>query len=265
RQRPEFRYKVQDIVLEALPLQKEFKQWRQEMKELREEGAHRIEAFERRTEEYATETRVWREDSNRRFEEQEAETRTLREDSNRRFEEQAAETRTLREDLIAEMKALREDSNRRFEEQAAETRSLREDTNRRFEDSDRRMAEGFKEVNKSIDRLGQRWGIRNESIFRQTIATLLEKSFDSTVESRWIEGEQYDVVIANGEHILVEITASAGPKTQKTLERKRRIYTETIQAPERVILAVGSIHSHRARALEEAGFEVLEPEEEDIP
>jgi hypothetical protein len=191
------------------------------------------------------EIKALREDSNRRFEE-----------VNRRFEEQAAEANRRFEEQAAE-------ANRRFEEQAAEARAHREEVNMRFEQVDQRMNEGFKAVQKSIDKLGGRWGIRTESVFRQTIATLLEKSYDAKVEMRWIDGEQFDVVIANGEHILVEITASADAKVVKTLERKRRIYTEHVQAPARIILATASIHSRRARAVEEAGFELIEPEEED--
>jgi hypothetical protein len=111
--------------------------------------------------------------------------------------------------------------------------------------------------------LGSRWGIRNESIFRQTVATLLEESFGVKVESRVIEGEQFDVIISNGQHLLVEIAASVGPTIQQRLERKRRLYVQaTGVEPVRVILATASIHSHRAQALRDAGFEVIEPEEE---
>jgi hypothetical protein len=126
-----------------------------------------------------------------------------------------------------------------------------------------RMETGFRGVHQAIDRLGNRWGIRNESIFRQTMAELLEKSFGFQVEERVIQGEQFDCVIANGQHILVEISASVGPNIQDRLERKRRLYTEsTGVAPTRVILVTASIHSRRAQLLREAGFEVIEPEED---
>jgi len=61
-----------------------------------------------------------------------------------------------------------------------------------------------------------------------------------------------------------QITASAGPKTQKRLERKRKLYEqETGIRPARFLLAVGSIASRRAQALRDAGFEVIEPEEDE--
>ncbi len=139
-----------------------------------------------------------------------------------------------------------------------------EQVDRRFESLEARMEAGFREVQRAIDRLGARWGIRNESVFRQTVATLLEQSFGAHVEERSIAGEQFDCIIHDGQHILVEITASAGKDIQQRLERKRELYArETGVVPARVILVTASIHSQRAQALREAGFEVIEPEEEE--
>ncbi len=152
-----------------------------------------------------------------------------------------------------------EEVDRRFEE--VDRRF--DEVDSRFISLEKRMEEGFQELRWAIERLGARWGIRNESLFRQTIASVLEKSFGAQVQSRFINGEQYDVLITDGAHILIEIAASAGPKIQERLERKRRLYTEaTGVVPARVVLAVASIHSQRAQALREAGFEVIEPEEE---
>ncbi len=50
----------------------------------------------------------------------------------------------------------------------------------RFEQSmahlNQRMDERFDELEVAIDRLGRRWGIRNEFIFREAIRSLLEDS-----------------------------------------------------------------------------------------
>jgi hypothetical protein len=135
----------------------------------------------------------------------------------------------------------------------------------RVDSLEERMEAGFLDLHRAIDRLGGRWGIRNESIFRQTMAELLGKTFGLHVEERTIQGEQFDCVISDGEHILVEISASVGPKIQERLERKRQIYAEaTGIVPSRVILVTAAIHSHRAQALKEAGFEVIEPEEDTL-
>ncbi len=164
--------------------------------------------------------------------------------------------------VLTELRALRTEMERRFEQ-----------VDQRFEQSDRQMHEfradvaaRFEDVQRAIDRLGSRWGIRNESLFRQTIAALLEQSFGVSVEQRTIAGEQFDILIHGREHILVEIAASVGRTIQTRLERKRRLYEEsTGVSPARVILATASIHSRRAHDLRQMGIEVIEPEEIDGP
>ncbi len=180
--------------------------------------------------------------------------------------------------ILAEMRDFRTDVNRRFEQvdRRLDQVDLRleqidrhlEQVDRRFEQVDHRfeqvdarfntlegrMEAGFKELHQAIDRLGARWGIRNESLFRQTIAAILEQSFGVKVEQRVIAGEQFDVLIFDHQHILVEIAASVGPTILERLERKRRLYTETTGVtPTRVILATASIHSQRAQALRQSG------------
>jgi hypothetical protein len=171
-----------------------------------------------------------------------------------------------------EFEEFRDDVGERFErveqrldkvEQQAQ--DFRTEVKGQFASLEERMEAGFYKLHQTIDRLGGRWGIRNESIFRQTIAELLEESFGFHVEERVIQGEQFDCVIFNGQHILVEISASVGPDIQERLERKRRLYTEaTGVVPARVNLVAASIHIRRAQALREAGFEVIEPEEDKL-
>jgi hypothetical protein len=167
--------------------------------------------------------------------------------------------------VLTELRTLRTEMNQRFER--VEQRFERVDQG--FEQVDQQMHEvrtevatGFGEVQRSIDRLGARWGIRSESVFRQTMAAVLEQSFGVGVEQRTVAGEQFDIVIHDHEHILVEIAASVGPTIQTRLERKRRLYQEsTGVSPTRIILATASIHSRRAHELRMSGIEVIEPEE----
>ena len=178
--------------------------------------------------------------------------------------------------VLTELRALRTEMESRFEQ-----------VDQRFEQVDRRIdqfraevagqfaevagqfaevAARFDQLERSIDRLGSRWGIRNESLFRQTMAALLEQSFGVGVEQRTIAGEQFDVVIHDHQHVLVEIAASVGRTIQTRLERKRRLYEESTGIrPARVILATALIHSARAHRLRKAGIEVIEPEEPDDP
>ena len=166
--------------------------------------------------------------------------------------------------VLTELRALRTDVDQRFEQvdqrfEQVEARieAFREEVNQRFEE----VSQRFDEVSRAIDRLGARWGIRNESLFRRTMAALLEDSFGASVQERRIEGEQFDVVIiAPDQHILVEIAASVGADIQERLERKRQLYIEAAGVtPVRILLATASIYSYRAQALREAGIEVIEP------
>lgn len=117
---------------------------------------------------------------------------------------------------------------------------------------------------RALDRLGRSWGVRNERLFRQTMRSILEENFGAKVEERYICGEQFDCLVFDGQRIVVEIAASVGQDILRRLERKRQLYIdETGVIPARFILAVGSIHSRRAEALRAAGFDVIEPEEEE--
>ena len=167
--------------------------------------------------------------------------------------------------VLTELRSFRTEVERRFERMDERFEHVDE----RIERSEREMQEfraevagRFDEVQRAIDRLGSRWGIRNESLFRQTMAAVLEQSFGVAVEQRTIAGEQFDVLIHDHEHVLVEIAASVGPTIKARLQRKLRLYQEsTGVSPTRVILATASIHSRRAQELRENGIEVVEPEE----
>ena len=174
--------------------------------------------------------------------------------------------------VLTELRSFRTEVERRFEHvderidrSEREMQEFRAEVAGRFTEVDSRFDEvagRFDEVQRAIDRLGSRWGIRNESLFRQTMAAVLEQSFGVAVEQRTIAGEQFDVLIHDHEHVLVEIAASVGPTIKARLQRKRRLYQEsTGVSPTRVILATASIHSRRAQELRENGIEVVEPEE----
>lgn len=174
--------------------------------------------------------------------------------------------------LLDEVRDLRGDMQQRFGQvdQRFEKIDQRfEQVDQRFAQVDQRfdrleteMRQGFHDLHVTIDRLGARWGIRNESIFRQTMQAILERSFGVAVERRLLGGEEFDCVISNGDHILVEIAASVRQNIVERLERKRQLYIqETGITPTRFILVVGSIHSRRAEELRAAGFEVIEPED----
>ncbi len=228
REHPETRHEIWGMMLELFPSRQETEQ-RFAQLEHRLDGVDRLE----------TEVREFRRETAQRFEQ-----------VDRRFEQVDQRLDQLEQ---------------RMDRLETEMREGFREVYQVIDRLETEMREGFRELHKAIDRLGSRWGIRNESVFRQTVKTLLEESFGARVESRVIRGEQFDIVIADGQHILVEIAASVGPKIQERLERKRKLYADEVGVtPARVILVTAAIHSRRAQALREAGFEVIEPEEETL-
>ena len=127
-----------------------------------------------------------------------------------------------------------------------------------------KMDERFDSLELTLARLGSRWGIHSEGIFRKTMKAVLEESFDATVEERHIQGEQFDlVVMKNGDHILIEIAASVRRDILERFRRKKSLYiAEMGIVPTRIILAVGRINSYSAQALRDAGIDVIEPDDD---
>jgi len=119
-----------------------------------------------------------------------------------------------------------------------------------------------KNLSNQISSLGSRWGVQNESIWRQTIATLLEKSYGVTVQRLEIGGEEFDVIIRNGDHVIIEITSRFKMSDVNKVIQKRQLYTDQRQAPTRFIVAAASIHSKQVLQLIGFGFEVIEPDED---
>jgi hypothetical protein len=271
REHPEARNELYGLMVATFPTREElseelramrdearshFQQQMAQVHAAREESSLRFNQVDQRLDQQAAETRALRESTDQRFNQ-----------VDQRLDQQAAETRALRESTDQRFDAVDQhlgQVDQHLDQQATELHALRETTDRldrRVDGLEKRMDAGFRELQQSIDRLGQRWGIQNESVFRQTIATLLEKSFGAQVQTRTIDGEQYDVVVMDGAHILIEIAASAGPKIKERLERKRQSYIDaTGVVPARVVFATASIHSRRAEVSRAAGFEVIEPE-----
>ena len=127
-----------------------------------------------------------------------------------------------------------------------------------------KVDERFNSLELTLARLGSRWGIHSEDLFRKTMKSVLEESFEATVEEKNIQGEQFDlVVMKNGDHILIEIAASVRRNILERLERKKALYiSEAGIVPERIILAVGTINSRTVQIIRDAGFEVVEPDDD---
>lgn len=116
----------------------------------------------------------------------------------------------------------------------------------------------------TLARFGLRGGIYSEELFRKTMKSVLEESFAATVEEKNIQGEQFDlVVMKNGDHILVETAASVRRNILERLDRKKALYISEVGiVPARIILAVGTINSRTVQIIRDAGFEVVEPDDD---
>ncbi|MCP4350370.1 MAG: DUF3782 domain-containing protein [Desulfobacterales bacterium] len=243
---PRFVVLIEGIVAEKFPRGDDFTRLLDELRELRLNTERQFDEL--------------RSDMNRRFEQ--ADKRI--EQTNKRIEQMDKRIEQI-DKRIDQMDNRFDQMDKRFDRMDKRFEQI----DKRLEAGDLRMDRmeqeiktGFHEVHVHIDRLGSRWGIRNEKIFRQTMKSVLEESMGMTVKECFIGGEQFDCIISNGQHILIEIAASVGANIQERLLRKRQLYTdETGISPHRFILAVGSIHSRRAEALRADGFEVIEPEE----
>ena len=125
------------------------------------------------------------------------------------------------------------------------------------------IAAQFKQMDRKLDKLGSRWGIRTEVVIREMLATIIEGTYGGKVEERYINDEQFDVVISNGDHILAEVMASVSRKDVKRFERERDLYTREVQAPARFIVATAHIHPKQYQRLLDSGFEVVTPDDEE--
>jgi hypothetical protein len=119
------------------------------------------------------------------------------------------------EELAIALKELAE-AQKRTEQRVEELAEAQKRTELRVEELAIAMKEGFQKINNQISALGGRWGIKNEITFRNTISALLSKAGYSV--SRGYYGDrEVDVVIKNGEHILLEITSAALKKDVRSL------------------------------------------------
>ncbi|MBI4670284.1 MAG: DUF3782 domain-containing protein [Chloroflexi bacterium] len=241
REHPEVRYELRGMMLEAFPSRDEFNQLLEELRQHREESNYRFDRVDQRLDNLEQGQDALQQGQ-----------RGL--EQGQRALEQGQRVLEQRMDGVEQGQRSLVEGQRALEQRQTNLENV-------VADLKQTMETGFADLRKDLSRLGQRWGLWNESVFRETISALLEKSFGAHVEARVIQGEQFDLIITNGVHILVEIAASAGPNIQRRLERKRNIYIQaTGVTPDRIVLATASIHSRRAQALREAGFEVIEPE-----
>ncbi len=176
------------------------------------------------------------------------------------------QVRSLQEQVVENTKAirkLREDMNRGFKRHDEELARLREDLNKLRAD----MIEGFKLLRRHIDALGARWGLMAEEAFREGVKGVVERYFGGKVE-RWSyrdeEGVVFgypavveaDIVISDGEHILMEIKSSVSRADVFELWKIGHLYERVKGVRPRLAIVSPFVREEAKRAAEELGIEL---------
>ncbi|MEW6751123.1 MAG: DUF3782 domain-containing protein [Candidatus Latescibacterota bacterium] len=117
--------------------------------------------------------------------------------------ERLAEAQARTEQRVEELAQAQARTERRVEELAqAQAR-----TERRVEELAQAQREGFQSLRDQIAALGSRWGIYNEGTFRATIRGLLSRTQGVEVRQGVYGDRQVDLIIRDGEHVILEITS----------------------------------------------------------
>ena len=98
------------------------------------------------------------------------------------------------------------------------------------------MHQGFKELRDQIAALGSRWGLQTESVFRNTVKSLLDRA-GYQVTKGYYGDREVDVVIRNGEHILLEITSSMKKSDIERYNRSAQDYKQKTGIMPRIMVA----------------------------
>jgi len=196
------------------------------------------------------------------------------------------EMRKLREELNAEILALRKDSEAMRAEFWEEIRKLREEM---AKENQAMRAEFWREMNKfreefteslrqfersfniRLSIVGNRWGINAEMAFKEGMKTIVEKEFGWKVTKWQYEGiladihpkrDKYeiDVVISDGDVILVEIKGSASEAdVLKFYDNVRAYeYVNGVKAKRKVMIVALAYPDARVEA-KKYGIELISP------
>jgi len=265
------RYELMGMLLEAFPSRREFEETlsriptREEFEEALARVDRSLAAVERALE-------AFRAEMARLHAEQEA----LRQDVARLDgkidtvrEELTGQIETVREEVTGQIETVREELTGQIEATRGQIEAVREELTGQIETTREEFSTQLNQqisaleqaIRKEIVRLGQRWGLMSEDILRQVVRAIVQETYGGRVTELVIDGEQYDCVITDSEHILLEVTARATQKIIRRLERKRKRYAEhTGITPTRVILATAQIHYTVVERLRQMGIEVIQPD-----
>lgn len=145
----------------------------------------------------------------------------------------------------------------------------------RMDNLEQQMQRGFEIVHRRITALGARWGLENEKAFRAGLKGILEQRFGVTVTQwrhfdeqgfvfgipTWVEA---DVLIHNGEHLLIEVKAHVSRGDISEFHRLGQIYEQVTGIKPRMIMVSPSVEE-RAADLARLWDIAIYEEPEDVP
>lgn len=155
-------------------------------------------------------------------------------------------------------------AQKRTEERVDVLTQRMDDLTQRVDDLTVAMKQGFQKLTDQISALGSRWGIKNETMLRNTLHSLLSKH-GYTVTRGFYGGREIDILIHNGEHILLEVTSAAIKKDVRNLNLSAEEYFSKNGIEPRLMLAAVYISPVVMREIVESPrrIEVYSGEEED--
>ena len=137
----------------------------------------------------------------------------------------------------------------------------------------RNLRQDFNQISARLDikvsALGARWGLLAESAFRDGMRFIVEKYFGGRV-SRWVyrddEGIVYgrpsevdvDVLIKDGEHLLIEIRAHVDKADVAELYRKGILYEKVTGVKPRLIMIAPFVRKRSWGLARDLGVEIIE-------
>jgi len=128
-------------------------------------------------------------------------------------------------ELAASQRELAE-AQKRTEARVEELAEAQKRTEARVEELASSQEEGFRSLSDQIAALGGRWGIYSEGTFRSAIRALLAKVPGVEVREGYYGDRQVDVIVRDGEHVMLEITSRMHPKDIRKLYRSADDYRE---------------------------------------
>ncbi|MCP4110853.1 MAG: DUF3782 domain-containing protein [Desulfobacteraceae bacterium] len=162
--------------------------------------------------------------------------------------EQAQERTEQKLSKLAEAQERTEQAQERTEQRLNKLADAQERTEQRLnkladaqQSMEQRMTDGFKSLSDQIAALGGRWGIYNEGTFRSTIYGLFKNMEGIKIEEGFYGGRQVDLIIRNGEHIILEITSRMHLKDIKKLYQSADDYRNKVGTEAKLMVATSYI------------------------